>query len=120
MANQSQRSFELMIFMLNDNSNLCVTKTMLKSLTLVLLNEQESVVNFFDGAFYQPPQMIIDWFVPWDDGREELVFPCHTSVISQKLLMTKLEENGVDMTHKKKTFKKGKDNQMNEEEDLRN
>ena len=67
VANQSQRSFELMIEMLKDNSNLCVTKTMLKSLTLVLLNEQESVVNFFEGAFYQPPQMRIDWFVPWDD-----------------------------------------------------
>jgi len=41
-----------MIEMLKDNSNLCVTKSMLKSLTLVLLNEQESTVNFFDGAFY--------------------------------------------------------------------
>ena len=55
IANQSQKSFEIMIEMLKDNSNLCVTKTLLKSLTLILLNEQETTVNFFEGAFYQPP-----------------------------------------------------------------
>ena len=78
--------------MCKDNSNLCITKSMLSSLTLILLNEDESVVNFFDGAFYQPPQMRIDWFIPWKEGIEELVFPCHTSVISQELLLKKISE----------------------------
>ena len=90
VANQSLRSFELMIEMMKDNSNLCITKTILNSLTLILLNEQESVVNFFEGAFYQPPQMKIDWFVPWNENDEEFVFTSHTSLISQKLLLTKL------------------------------
>ena len=41
--------------------------------------------------------MRIDWFVPWDESLDELVFPVHTSVISQNLLLTKLAENGVEI-----------------------
>lgn len=38
---------------------------------------------------------------------DAVVFPCHTSVISQNLLLDKLEEyGGIDTTEMKKSLKK--------------
>lgn len=36
--------------------------------------------------------MNFEIFVPWDDEAEQLHFPCHTSVITEKLLLQKLSE----------------------------
>ena len=39
--------------------------------------------------------MQVEQFVPWDEDYEELIFPCHTSVISKELLNSKLVELGI-------------------------
>ena len=50
--------------------------------------------------------MAMDQFVPWEEGCEELVFPCHTSIISQELLLDKLEsEGGVDCSAVRKVLR---------------
>jgi hypothetical protein len=35
--------------------------------------------------------------VPWEDDLEMIVFPSHTSIISQELLFAKLSENGIEV-----------------------
>ena len=69
------------------NDEICITKMMLKSLALILTSENDAMIDFFDDAWFEPPQMRIDQFVPWNDDVENIVFPCHTSVISRDLLL---------------------------------
>ena len=54
-------SFELMVEMLKEGFNeICITKMMLKSLALILTSENDNMIDFFDGAYFEPPQMTID------------------------------------------------------------
>lgn len=55
------------------------------------------MINFFDNCWFIPPQMAIEQFVPWEDDLEMIVFPSHTSIISQELLFAKLSENGIEV-----------------------
>ena len=55
------------------------------------------MINFFDQCWFRPPQMKIERFVPWDDDLDMIVFPSHTSIISQELLFQKLDENGIEV-----------------------
>ena len=94
---QSPKSFEIMIQGLEGFTDICITKMILKSFALLLRSDNPDVIKFFDSCLYIPPQMQIEQFVPWNDGDEQIVFTCHTSVISQKLLIQKLAENGVEV-----------------------
>jgi hypothetical protein len=82
ISRQSISSFEIMVQMLKGFDNICVTKMMLKSLTLIFRNDADSMLNFFDQLWYIPPQMQIEQFVPWDDDIDVIKFPSHTSIIS--------------------------------------
>lgn len=64
---------------------------MLKSLALILSHESENVINYFEAAIFQPPQMQMEQFIPWNDDLDEFVFPSHTSVISRDLLVGELK-----------------------------
>ena len=96
IQSQSPKSFELMIESLTGFKDICTTKMMLKSLALVVSNECEKVINFFDESFFQPPQMRIEQFVPWKEDLDQAVFASHTAVISPELLLEKLAEHGID------------------------
>jgi len=34
-------------------------------------------------------------YVPWETDDQECIFACHTSIMSQYLVMNKLRENGI-------------------------
>jgi hypothetical protein len=38
--------------------------------------------------------MRLPQFVPWSTDAEELVFPCHTSIMSKDLLISKMKDQG--------------------------
>lgn len=84
---QSPRSFEVMVEMLKGFPELCLSRMMLKALGLIFSSQSISVLNFFEQSFFRPPQMEIEQFIPWNNELKELIFPCHTSVMSQKLLI---------------------------------
>ena len=42
------------------NDEICITKMMLKSLALILTSENDNMIEFFDDAYFRPPQMRID------------------------------------------------------------
>lgn len=86
-----------MIEMLSDFPDKCLTKMMLKSLAVIVSHDSDMVIEFFDHALYQPPQMQIEQFVPWSDdlSEEGLIFASHTSIISRELLLEKLEAVGI-------------------------
>jgi hypothetical protein len=86
-----------MVDMLKGFDDRCLTKMMLKSLAVMLSHENIEVVNFFETAFYQPPLMKEELFVPWNDDMEQFVFPCHTSVVTPPQLLEKLKEKGVNI-----------------------
>ena len=107
IESQSPKSFEIMVQGLCEYTDLCITKMMLKSLALILSSENQQVIDFFNSATFQPPQMAMEQFVPWQEGIEQLVFPCHTSIISQELLIEKIEKHGgVDCSALKKVLQK--------------
>lgn len=68
---------------------------MLKSLNAVLSHDSPDVIKFFETAIYQPPLMQMEMFVPWVEGMEEFVFPCHTAYIPRELLIEKLQTLGL-------------------------
>lgn len=82
VSQQSIYSFELMVQMLKGFDNMCVTKMMLKSLSLIFQSDKDSMLDFFDQLWYIPPQMQIEQFVPWDDEIDLIKFSSHTSIIS--------------------------------------
>ena len=99
-----------MVDMLKGIEDRCITKMMLKSLAVMLSHENIDVVNFFNQAFYQPPLMKDELFVPWNEDMPQFVFPCHTSVVTPPQLLEKLEGIGINIppnaTRKKKAVKK--------------
>ena len=98
IANQSPRSFEFMVRLLSDFPEICISKMILKSYSMILSYDSEIVINFFEtGGLFQPPQMHDQFFVPWDSNLTEVLFCSHTAMISPELLIQKLEENGVDV-----------------------
>lgn len=84
-----------MVQLLFDFRNMCLSKLMLKSLPLVLSHESQAVINFFEERIFCPPQMQIEHFVPWNPDLEEVIFPCHTSIIWKELLIEKFAEQGI-------------------------
>jgi len=50
----------------------------------------DMIVKFFSSGVYQPPLMQEALIVPWPEGLEEYKFACHTSLITQKLLVDEL------------------------------
>ena len=91
---QSPRSFEIMIDMLKGFSDKCLTKMMIDTLSIILNHHQASVIEFMGNCFFVPPQMQIDQFIPWNDSQDEVIFPCHTSIIHKKLLIDVIEKQG--------------------------
>ena len=49
---ESPKSFELMVHILNDFDNICLSKMLLKSLPVILAHESPKVIQFFDSAFF--------------------------------------------------------------------
>jgi hypothetical protein len=86
-----------MIGMLENFPDRCVTKMMLQSLSMLLSHSSEVIISFFDNTIYQPPQMQVEQFIPWEDDMENFIFPSHTSIISSKLLVDKMKESGIDV-----------------------
>ena len=65
---------------------------------MILSHSSEQIINFFEENLYQPPQMQLEQFIPWeDDDMEEFIFSSHTSVISSQLLVSKMKENGMEV-----------------------
>ena len=53
IANQSPRSFEYMVRLLSDFPDICISKMILKSYTMILQYDSDVVINFFEtgGVF---------------------------------------------------------------------
>ena len=95
IANQSPKSFEVMIELLSDFPENQLSHMLLKTFSLILAHESPSVINFLDIMLYVPPQMQVEQFIQWDDDYEELILTSHTTVISKQLLNDKLIELGI-------------------------
>jgi len=54
---QSPKSFEIMVELIKDFPETCVSKLLLKSLYYVISHPADSVIDFFDRIIYKPPQM---------------------------------------------------------------
>ena len=63
-------------------------------LPMFMAHESETILGFFENAFFAPLQMRQPQFVPWSNDDAELVFPCHTSIMSQDLLIDKMKKYG--------------------------
>jgi hypothetical protein len=87
---ESPKSFELMVHILNDFDNICLTKMILKSLPVILAHESPKVVEFFVTAFYETLTMAAPLLIPWPEDCEEFIFPCNTSIISRNLVMKEM------------------------------
>ena len=87
IRNNSPKSFELMVQMLYDFPNICLSRLMLKSMPMLISHQSECVVDFFEKKIYKPPQMAIEQFIPWEPEMEEMVFASHTSLIWEDLLL---------------------------------
>ena len=86
IAEESPKSFELMVHILNDFDNICITKMILKSLPVILAHQSPNVIEFFETAIYKTLAMENPLMIPFPDDLEEFVFPCNTAIISEKLV----------------------------------
>jgi hypothetical protein len=84
---ESPKSFELMVHILNDFDNICLSKMILKSMPIIFSHQSPKVIEFFETAIYENLTMCSPLMIPWPDDLEEFVFPCNTSIISQNLVM---------------------------------
>jgi hypothetical protein len=50
---ESPKSFELMVHILNDFDNICISSMILKSMPVIFAHESPKVIEFFDSAIYQ-------------------------------------------------------------------
>jgi hypothetical protein len=48
----SPKSFELMVHILKDFDNICISKMILKSLPTILAHESPKVIEFFESSIY--------------------------------------------------------------------
>jgi hypothetical protein len=64
---ESPKSFEMMVHILNDFDNICISKMILKSLPLILAHESPKVIEFFDTAIYQNMTMMAPLMIPWPE-----------------------------------------------------
>ena len=85
---ESPKSFELMVHILNDFDNICISKMILKSLPVILAHQSPKVIEFFETTIYQTMTMLKPLLIPFPEELDEFVFPCNTSIISQKLVQT--------------------------------
>ena len=84
-----------MIEMLSQFKDYCISKMILKSLFMTFAHPSDNVLTFFEENIFQPPQMQIEQFIPWDgEEDEEFVFASHTSLISMDLIVEKMQEQG--------------------------
>ena len=77
-------------------------------------------MDFLKDCSFRPPQMQIEQFIPWDCENGEMLFPCHTSFISQELLFEQCEKKGVDISSFKTGREHIKSEQMNYKEIIEN
>ena len=94
ITNQSPRAFEIMIEMLKDFPEVCVTKMMLDCMFMILDHQSPKVLDFLDNCLFAPPQMQLEQVIPWpeEENLKEIIFPCHTSIVSNKLLLKAIED----------------------------
>ena len=102
---ESPKSFELMVHILNDFDNICISKMILKSLPVILSHQSPKVIEFFNTAVYQTLTMGEPLLIPWPEEMEEYCFPSNTSIISQNLVMKQMgtlkPEKVIDITSPK-------------------
>ena len=55
VASQSPKAFECMIELLENFDDLCISKMMLMSLSMILAHKADVVVNFFESYLFCPP-----------------------------------------------------------------
>ena len=95
LSENRPHSFELMVDMLEDFDNFCLSKMMLTSFPNMIQMNTQVIKRFFDSGVYKPPLMHFQHSIPWPEDRESFVFPCYTSLMSKKLLTQELIEAGL-------------------------
>lgn len=59
---------------------------MMNCLPKMLSQETDIVVKFMNNAIYQAETMKDPLTVPWEEGKEQLMFACHTSIITREII----------------------------------
>lgn len=95
LAENRPHSFELIVDMLEDFDNFCLSKMMLTSFPNMIKMNTEVIKRFFASGVYKPPLMHFTHSVPWPEGQDSFVFPCYTSLMSKKLITQELANAGL-------------------------
>lgn len=105
---QSPKSFEIMVELIKDFPETCVSKLLLKSLYYVISHPADSVIDFFDRVIYKPPQMQTSHMINYDEESygDDVIFSSHTSIVTKKLIDLKLSEKFSDYEPIKEEAKK--------------
>ena len=91
MDNQRPRSFEMMIDLLVDFPDMCLSKALMSSTQQMVETASEIIKNYFH-ATYQPALMQNALIIPWPDHLEEHIFASPTSLLDAMLLIDILHE----------------------------
>lgn len=82
--------FELMLDMLEDYNNKCLSKMMLGCIPHMVLARSEIIYKYFDTCLYQPFTMAFDHRIPWPHDLKEVTFASHTVLISEDMLLKEI------------------------------
>jgi len=69
-------SFELMIDMLEDFDNFCLSRMMLTSFPNMCQLNTSIIKKFFNSGVYKPPLMHFKHSIPWPEDTDSFCFPC--------------------------------------------
>ena len=89
--NQRPRSFEMMVDLLADFQDMCLSKAMLSSMQQMVEMASDIIKNYF-RATYQPALMQNALIIPWPDHLEEHIFASPTSLLDSMLLIDILHQ----------------------------
>lgn len=92
-ANQRPKAFELMVDCLSTLNNFFYTKNIIDEFKTLVSYDCDIGFKFLDSLHIIPITVYEGLTLPWRSDMQELIFPCHTSLVTRKII---LEEAEVD------------------------
>lgn len=80
------KTFDLMINLLSQFDEFCISRMMLNVLPKMLQQETDIVAKFFNSCIFQAESMKSPMVIPWVEDTAEVIFACHTSIITDEII----------------------------------
>ena len=84
--------FELMLDMLEDFGNMCLSKMILNCFPYMVLSGSDLITKYYNTCTYQPETLKGEIRVPWPHDLKELIFPSHTVLIQEDRLLLEISQ----------------------------